>query len=101
MAAIVIQWVVVWRRHLALSSPEAVKSLQWSADGRWELFGTDGAKRSARLLPAAYVHPWLVVLKFITEDKRRCAVVLPADGLSADEHRRLRVRLGLNQTPAA
>jgi hypothetical protein len=101
MAAVVIQWVIVWRHHLDLKAPAAVKSLQWNADGRWELFCADGTAHAARLLPAAYVHPWLVVLRFVTEDKRRCSVVLPADGLPEDEHRRLRVRLGLIRTLTA
>lgn len=94
MALIAIQWVSVWRRHLALSAPAAVRRLIWNADGRWELIRADGIPSEAQLLPAAYVHPWLVVLRF-REDKRHSSVVLPTDGLPADEHRRLRVRLGL------
>lgn len=101
MALIAVQWVAVWRHHLALTAPGAVRRVIWRADGHWELIRVDGTLAEARLLPAAYVHPWLVVLRFASEDKRRCAVVLPADGLPKDEHRRLRVRLGLNQKAAA
>ncbi len=92
---IAAQWVIIWRRDVKLSSPAAVKSLICTTDGRWELCRGDGGCYAATLLPAAYISPWLVLLRFMTEDKRRCAVILPADGLDADSHRRLRVQLRL------
>ena len=95
-AAVVVQGAVIWRRHVSLSAPAAVKRLIWAGDNRWELFSADGGSREARLLPAAYIHPWLVILRFITEDKRRCAVILPPDSLDPDSHRRLRVQLRLH-----
>jgi hypothetical protein len=91
------QWWVSWRRHIALSSPTAVKGLLWKADDDWELSAVDGTMRKARLLPGAYVHPRLVVLAFVMEDKRKRAVVLPSDSLDPDCHRRLRVWLRLLQ----
>ena len=93
--AIVVQWLVSWHRQVVLTAPQAVKHLVWTGEDRWELFGGDGARRKARLLPGAYVHPFLVILRFLTEDKRSCAVVLPRDSLDADSHRRLRVQLRL------
>jgi len=94
-AAVAVQGIVIWRRHVSLSAPSAVKRLVWAGENRWELFGADGASREVRLLPAAYVHPWLVILRFTTEDKRRCAVILPPDSLYPDSHRRLRMQLRL------
>jgi hypothetical protein len=91
--AIAAQWFVTWRRQLALTSPLAVKGLVWTGENTWELFGADGASRKAKLLPGAYIHPLLVILRFLTEDKHKCAVVLPRDSLDPDSHRRLRVRL--------
>jgi hypothetical protein len=88
-------WLASRRLHVLLSAPQAVKRLVWTGENRWELFGGDGTGRRACLLPAAYVHPWLVVLRFLTEDKRKCAVVLPRDSLDPDSHRRLRVQLRL------
>lgn len=93
--AITAQWVLVWRRHIVLTAPLAVKRLVWTGGSRWELFNGAGALRGARLLPAAYVHPLLVILRFLTEDKRRCTAVLPRDSLDPDSHRRLRVLLRL------
>ena len=101
MALIAVQWVMVWRHHLALTAPAAVRRLIWSAEDRWGLFCADGTLHEAQLLPATYMHPGLVVMRFAIGTKRRCSVVLPADGLAEDEHRRLRVRLGLNQTAPA
>lgn len=95
MGGIVAQWVVTWRRQVMLTAPQAVKQLIWSSENSWELHSADGASREARLLPSAYIHPFLVILRFMTEDKRRCAVILPPDSVDADTHRRLRVQLRL------
>jgi hypothetical protein len=95
-AGIVAQWIGAWRNHVTLTAPAAVKTLVWLAENRWELFCADGASCEARLLPGAYVHPFLVILRFMTEDNRRCAVILPPGSLHADYHRRLRVRLRLH-----
>ena len=94
-AAVVAQWTHTWRRYVVLTAPAAVKSLIRATDGGWELCRGDGRCCTARLLPAAYVHPLLVVLRFATEEKHRYAVVIPADSLDADSHRRLRVYLRL------
>jgi len=95
------QWLVSWRRQVALNSPWAVKCLVWRGGNRWELSGAGGARYQARLLPGAYIHPLLVVLRFATEDKSKRAVVLPGDSLNPDSHRRLRVQLQLLQGKAA
>jgi len=96
-AGIVVQWIITWRRHVTFSASRSVKRLVWMVENRWELCDAAGACREARLLPAAYVHPFLVILRFATEDKRRCAVILPPDSIDPDTHRRLRVRLRLQR----
>jgi hypothetical protein len=98
--AVMAQGIVSWRRQLAFSSPSAAKRLVWNGGSSWELFNRDGASRPARLLPGSYVHPWLVVLRFLTEDGHKSAVVLPRDSLDPDSHRRLRVQLTLLQDKA-
>ena len=95
-AAVVMQGVFTWRRYVLLNAPAAVKRLIRTTDGAWELCRGDGGCHAARLLPAAYVHPLLVVMRFMAEDRRRYAVVLPCDGLDEDSHRRLRVQLRLS-----
>lgn len=94
--AILVQGIIVWENHINFSSPHAVTRMVWSLDNRWALYTVNGAIHVARLLPTSYVHPWLVILRFVTEDNRRCAVILPLDGLGADSHRRLRALLRLN-----
>ena len=90
---IAAQWISAWRRHVMLAEPKSVRRLVWMAEHRWELSGADGASREARLLPGAYVHPFLVILCFMLEDNSRCTVILPPDSLDSDSHRRLRVQL--------
>ena len=101
--AIMFQGLVTWRRYVMLSSPQAVRGLIWIGANRWELLSSDGALHEASLLPGTYIHPWLVVLRFLMdeEDKRSYAVVLPRDSLDPDSHRRLRVQLRLqaNEKP--
>ena len=98
--AVMAQGIVSWRRQLAFSSVSAAQGLVWTGGSSWELFNRDGARRPARLLPGTYVHPWLVILRFMTEDGQRSAVVLPCDSLDPDSHRRLRVQLTLLQDKA-
>ena len=95
--AISMQWGLSLRLQAALTSASAVNRLVWLGDNSWELYNRDGAPRMASLQPGAYVHPWLVILRFVTEDGHGLAVVLPRDGLDSDSHRRLRVQLQLLQ----
>ena len=95
-AAIIWQLIVTWRRHVTLAAPRAVRRLVWEGDGKWVLCSTNGENHEAKLLPLSYVHSWLVVLRFVTDDKRYCTVILPPDALDPDSHRRLRARLRLS-----
>jgi len=98
--AVVAQGIVSWRRQLVFASAIAVQRLVWIGGSSWELFDRDGAGRRAHLLPGSYIHPWLVILRFLTEEGHKYAVVLPCDSLDPDSHRRLRVQLGLLQDKA-
>jgi len=93
--AVLAQGVVSWRRHLAFGSALAARRLVWTGGRSWELINRDGAARRARLHTGCYIHPWLVILHFLTEDRHKCVVVLPCDSLDPDSHRRLRVQLAL------
>lgn len=94
--AVMFQAVITWRRHVSVSAAGAVREILWKADSEWELSYVDGSVRTARLRRAGYVKPALVVLRFIGGDGRRCAVLLPADGVDAEPLRRLRVGLRLH-----
>ena len=68
-------------------------ALLWRSDGRWEC--TIGASlEQAELARSAVVQPWLVILPLRCEGRHRVRhlVVVP-DMLSAQDFRRLRVRL--------
>lgn len=90
---VLLHWVISWRRYIRLSSPQAVKRLIWNGGSNWELCDGEHVCRRADLLPNAYIHPLLVVLRFITEDKHKYSAVLPCDSLDDDSHRRLRIKL--------
>jgi len=98
-------------RYPVLFRP-AVTGLGWSENGGWELFMgvavsdhhlvADRSREcrpgiAARLLPATSVHPFMTVLNFYCEpqawSRRRVALVLMADSLSAEDFRQLRVHL--------
>ena len=74
-----------------------LRRLVWQADGDWLLQTRDGKESGARLLPGSYSHPWLVVLNLRLDNGRQRSVVLFADALAPDMHRRLRARLGLSR----
>ena len=98
--AITAQWIVGSRSQAALSSAAAINCLVWIGGHSWKLYNPDGIEWNARLLPGAYIHPRLIILRFLTEDRKRRAVVLPRDSVAPDSHRRLRVQLGLLQAEA-
>ena len=95
LGLVLVQWAMTWRRFITFTAPLAVRRLVWTAEDRWELYHNDGVTRGAKLLPSTYIHPWLVILRFVTDDERRYAVILPLDSIDPDSHRRLRVQLRL------
>ncbi len=97
LSVVFLSLVHVLRRQALLAGANAVRGLLWESEGSWLLTLGDGRSCAAQLLPGAFVHPWLVVLNFKLEDAwwGSRAVVLCADGLDGQSHRRLRVRLRL------
>src|SRR3569832_2826007 len=91
--AVGTQAVFSWRLHVSLTAARAVHAVLWKSEGDWQLTRSDGTAQNARLRRASYVQPALVVLRFRSEGGGRCAVLLPADGVEAESHRRLRVGL--------
>lgn len=93
--AVIVQGVSTWRRHVSLAARGAVRAVLWKSEGEWQLMRVDGVTQIAQLRRASYVQPALVVLRFKIEGARRCAVLLPSDGVEPEAHRRLRVGLRL------
>ncbi|MEW6727767.1 MAG: protein YgfX [Pseudomonadota bacterium] len=79
---------------LTLRGMLPVRELQWGDGATWRLILANGQVRRALLdVQACRSLPWWVSLAFRLEDGGRLHVPLPRDALSADDFRRLRVRL--------
>ena len=61
-------------------------------DNNWRIILSRVGEVSCRLLPGAFVHRLLVVLRFIDESGRRHTFIFCPDNINNDEFRRLRVR---------
>ncbi|MGE7992418.1 protein YgfX [Pseudomonas sp. NPDC089554] len=80
-------------RQILLTHAHAVTGLRRDARG-WQLFSQGRGWQPVRLCPDSVALPGLVVLRFEREGRWLGeGVCILLDGLSADEHRRLRVRL--------
>jgi toxin CptA len=81
-------------RHARRSAGAAVVEVALAQDGRVDLRRRDGGRAVGRLLPSTFVSPALVILNLAGQRWRQGrAVVVPADAVAADDHRRLRVWL--------
>jgi toxin CptA len=107
--AVPLPWPVYWMLVTvsALSARHAFRmhfgsmrviSAVWDAAGDWHLDLADGRGEIARLRAQSYVSPYLIVLLFASESRRRSLVLLN-DSLDADTLRRLRVRMRLEGEP--
>jgi hypothetical protein len=94
-AAIALEGCRVFRLKVRLAGAGAVTALLWKSDGAWVVRRRDGREHEARLLPGAFVHPRLSVLRLSGE--RPVSIVLFPDAVERDAFRRLRVRLALEE----
>ncbi|MDM8350433.1 hypothetical protein P8H27_16280 [Pseudomonas sp. sp1636] len=84
-------WVLP--RHILLSSPQAFSALRCTADG-WQLWNAATGWQAIQLRRDSLALPLVVVLRFRLVDGRWVrGLCIPRDGMAADMHRRLRVRL--------
>ncbi len=92
-SAIVYSTIRTYRTYLKAST--AIKPIQLilNAEDEWIIITSDGNNQASTLLPESFVHPYLVVLRFATENKRYFAFILTPDNVDQDILRRLRVRL--------
>lgn len=81
------------RRHALRVDAGAIVRVTRNEDETWMLTRRDGGSVSATLRPGSFIHPALLVLNFIAEDKKKFAVVLAANGVNSDDVRRLRAKL--------
>ncbi|QKZ06555.1 protein YgfX [Pseudomonas eucalypticola] len=109
MALLLLDVAVAWRavgvllciahgawqlpRTLLLDHPHAWRGLRRDSGG-WSLWRRADGWQAVQLLPDSMALPGLVVLRFRAKGQWWArSLCLPADTLSADDHRRLRLRL--------
>ncbi|WP_256674041.1 protein YgfX [Pseudomonas sp. MNR3A] len=84
-------WVIP--RRILLTHPDAVTGLRRDARG-WQAFSCACGWERIRLCRDSVALPRIVVLRFVRDGRRVAqSQCIPRDTLTADEHRRLRVRL--------
>ncbi|AXA23756.1 protein YgfX [Pseudomonas putida] len=84
-------WVIP--RRILLTHPDAVTGLRRDAHG-WQAFSRACGWERIRLCRDSVALPGIVVLRFMREGRWAAqSQCIPRDALTADEHRRLRVRL--------
>ena len=77
--------------HYKQSLKKSVLEVNQDAEKQWAVLA-DGKWHLVDLLPNSFISPWLIVLNF-KGGSGRYSVILPADSLDKDTHRRLRVRV--------
>jgi toxin CptA len=93
-AALAGSLVLVLGHHARRSAGAAVVEVALAQDGRVDLHRRDGGRAEGRLLPSTFVSPLLVILNLAGDRWRPPrAIVVPADAVADDDHRRLRVWL--------
>jgi hypothetical protein len=91
IALLVAVGVYFFNLHYKQSSKKSVLEINQDAEKQWAVLV--GEKwHLVDLLPNSFVSPWLIVLNF-KGPTGRFSVILPADSMDEDTHRRLRVRV--------
>lgn len=100
-AALGASLMLALRRHARRSAAAAVVEVALRLDGRVDLRRRDGGCPQERLLPSSFVSPMLVILNLPGKRWRPPrAVLVPADSVAPDDHRRLRIWLRWRAVPA-
>ncbi|MBI2994977.1 MAG: hypothetical protein HYY48_12495 [Gammaproteobacteria bacterium] len=67
--------------------------LTLTAADQWLVKSADGTRQELQPMPPAFVHPWLLILRFKGSGNARQTFLFTPDNCDADLLRRLRVRL--------
>lgn len=88
--------IIAIQKQPGVSRAGNIATLVWKADGDWVIETVDGKTCEAQLQPSSYLHLWLVVLNFRSEESRRLrSIIIFPDTLDVEIFRKLRVRLGI------
>ncbi len=84
------------RNHALRRGPQAIVALTLSRDGGLAVCRRDGSGWVDVSLVAAFIHPWLVVLRLhLPQQRFPAGLLVAADAVDSDGFRRLRARLNL------
>ena len=89
LALVMASAVDAARRHVLRGSRGFVVGARWAQDGRWRLRTGDGGTWIAEARDAL-VTPWLCVIHWRAPVAGRRSLLVPADAVEPDTHRRLR-----------
>jgi hypothetical protein len=88
-----LNFLLVYRRHIAASAPTAIDGLAWDARRAWRIRGPQGDWRNATLCTPVFVSYRLAVARFRSGRWFSRSVIVVPDRLDREQFRRLRVRL--------
>ena len=93
-AAVAALGLEALERVVLVRGARAARALAVQRDGRIEVESASGVRAAGTLRPGSFVAPWLVVVRWRPENRRRdrTVLVLP-DMVAAGDLRRLRVLL--------
>ena len=91
-ALVLAGFVNGWLKYGVRRGRRFIRTLSLQGDARWTIGYGDGREEPGELLVSSLVSPWLVILSFRT-DRRRRHVLLLRDNVDPVSLRRLRVRL--------
>lgn len=94
-ASLVVLGSLVWRSRQRRNSAQCrpVHQVILDSENHWWLRLHEAGDRRLGLLPGSFVHPWIIIMRFVDEAKVRYTLILCHDNLDAATLRRLRVRL--------
>lgn len=94
MGVLLAAFLFHFRRYVTLKTPRAVVGLVSEGGEDWLLTLRNGDVLDGRLLGSSFAHPWMVVMHFKVEGRRRFwPVVIMPDGTDSTSYRRLLMRL--------
>jgi len=93
--AVIFSFSYYWRRDLLHNTKRSIKRVEWSKEKGWNIWQSDGSSLQANLVPSSFLSRYLVLLHFNNSENGNYRLLLPRDRIPADDHRRLRTLLKL------
>ncbi|MCP3671951.1 MAG: hypothetical protein GY814_16275 [Gammaproteobacteria bacterium] len=82
-----------WKRDILRYTDHGIDYAEWNAGKGWSIRLSEGELQHATLTPSSFLNRYLVALQFTTVKNSTHRLLLPADALQPDLHRRVRILL--------